>query len=68
MIGDGDSMLSELTRFENDVDAFLIHAPIAEMLAEELDQFRPAQITRQLHATASTSSRTRCRRMDAGLG
>ena len=46
MIGNGDSMLPGLVRFENDVDTFLIHPPIAEMFTEKLDQFRPAQITR----------------------
>lgn len=60
-------MLPRLARFENDVAAFLIHPSVAEMLADELEQLRSAQITRQLHA-ASTSSRTRCRRMDAGFG
>ena len=39
-------MLPGLVRFENDVDTFLIHPPIAEMFTEKLDQFRPAQITR----------------------
>ncbi len=57
MIGNGDSMLPGLVRFENDVATFLIHPPIAEMFTEKLDQILPAQITRKLHA-ASTSSRT----------
>lgn len=68
VIGDGNAVLARAIRFENNVASFLIHAAIAVVLSEQFDQLRLAEITRQLHATAITSSRTRCRRMTEGLG
>jgi hypothetical protein len=38
------------------------------VLAKQLDQLRAAQVTRQFHAFARSSSRTKCRRTAAGLG
>ena len=61
-------MLARIVGFEKDMASLLIHAPLTEILAEQLDQLRAAQIPRRLHATASTSSRTRCSRIAEGLG
>ena len=54
--------------FENDVASLLIQPALVEVFAELFDPLRPAQIPRQFHATASTSSRTRCSRITEGLG
>ena len=67
MIGDGDSVMLRRFRLENDVAAFLIYAVISVILAEQLDEFRTAQVTWQFHEEARTSSRTRCRRKRAGF-
>ncbi len=62
------TVMARCVSFENDVAAFLIDPPVAVMFAEELDQLGTAQVTRQFHATAKSSSRTRCSRTVAGLG
>jgi hypothetical protein len=41
---------------------------IAEVPAQHFDERGAIDVTRQLHATARTSSRTRCKRMLLGLG
>jgi hypothetical protein len=40
--------------------------PVSPVLREVLYERASAQVTRQFHATASTSSRTRRRRIEAG--
>jgi hypothetical protein len=37
MIGDGNAVLPWSVRFENDVAAFLIYAPVAIMFAKDID-------------------------------
>lgn len=68
MVGNCEAVMLWCLDLEDDVAAFPIHLPVTLMFAEYPDQFRPIQITRQLHAGASTSSRTRCSRMPEGLG
>ncbi len=51
---------------QNDVTANLMDSPVSPALAEVHDKVFFAQIAWQFHATASTSSRTRCRRMEDG--
>ena len=68
MIGNGDPVLAWIERFNEHVASLLIHLPITELLAEELYEVRSAQITRQSHARAKSSSLTRCRRIADGLG
>ena len=55
-------------RLKNHMAALLIHAMITIMFAEQFDQLSAAQVTRQFHPHASSSSRTRCKRTAAGLG
>jgi hypothetical protein len=43
-----------------------VDSQVVPALAEVLDQIFSAQIAWEFHAIASTSSRTRCRRMEAG--
>jgi hypothetical protein len=43
-----------------------MHLPVLPVPAEMLNHLLTAQIARQLHATASTSSRTSRNRIDAG--
>jgi hypothetical protein len=62
----GDPVLRWLMGLQNDVAPDLMNLRILSTLAEMLSQIFAAQIARQLHATASTSSRTRRRRIDAG--
>jgi len=64
----GDSVMLRCFCLQNDETAFLIDAVIAVVFAEQLDEFRTAQVARQFHEEASTSSRTRWRRTRAGLG
>ena len=68
MIGNGNPVLPGIAGFENDVASLLIQPALVEVFAGQFDQLRPAQIPRQFHATASTSSRTRCSRITEGLG
>jgi hypothetical protein len=51
---------------QDDVTADLMDSLVVPVFAEMSDQSLSAQISGQLHATASTSSRTRRRRMEAG--
>ncbi len=61
-----NAMGSRLLGLQNDVAANLMDSPVSPAFTEMPDQFFSAQIARQPHATASTSSRTRCSRMEAG--
>jgi len=51
---------------ENDVTARLVDNPIIPMLAKSLDQRAASEVSRQFHAQASTSSRSKCRRIERG--
>jgi hypothetical protein len=48
-----------LFRFENDVASFLMDDLIAPVSAERLDEIVPAQVSRDPHSLAKTSSRTK---------
>lgn len=61
-----NTMGSWLLSLQNNVTADLVNSLVSPALAEVLDQLFSAQIAWQFHATASTSSRTRCKRMEAG--
>jgi len=58
--------MTGLVGFENHMAADLMHLPIIPAPAKVLQQLLTAQIARQLHATASTSSRTSRSRIEAG--
>lgn len=60
------SMRAGLRGLQNDMAANLMHPLVGLVSAEVQDQFFAAEVARQLHATASTSSRTRRSRIDAG--
>ena len=68
MIGNGNPVLPGIAGCENEVASLLIQPALVEVFAEQFDPLRPTQIPRQFHATASTSSRTRCSRIIEGLG
>jgi hypothetical protein len=63
---DRDAMRRRLLGFKNDMAANLMDLPVSPVLREVLYERASAQVTRQFHATASTSSRTRRRRIEAG--
>ena len=66
MRGNGDAVGSRSLGLKDDVSADLVDSLVVPKLAEVLDQGLAAQIAWEFHAIASTSSRTRCRRMEAG--
>ena len=66
MSWNGDPMMTWLFSLKNDVAADLVKAFVFPPLAEVPDEVFTAQISRQLHATASTSSRTSRSRIEAG--
>jgi len=57
---------SRLLSLQNDVTSDLMNSLVSPTLAEVLYQSFTAQVAWQFHATASTSSRTSRRRIDAG--
>ena len=68
VIRNPNPVVRRLVSFQNDVTAFLMNPAIAVVFAERLNQIVTAQSTRQFLPQASNSSRTRCSRMDLGLG
>ena len=66
MCRNGNPMMAWLFRLQNDVTADLVNSLIFPPPAEVADKFFSAQIPRQFHATASTSSRTNLSRIEAG--
>jgi len=66
MCRNGDTLMSGEFGLKNDVAPNLMDTLVSPSLAKVLDQVLTAQIARQLHATASTSSRTSRSRIDAG--
>jgi len=63
-----ESMMDGSICLQDNVTANLMHAAIAEVFAQYLDQLGAAEIAWEFHATANTSSRTRCSLTAAGLG
>ena len=63
---DGYTMVAWRLSFEDDVAADLMDFHIVPALAEVRDEYLSAQVAREFHATATTSSRVRCKRMEAG--
>jgi uncharacterized lipoprotein YmbA len=59
MSRDGDPMVRRFFRLENRVAADLVDEAIAPALAQGLDQSFAAEIPRELHQRARTSSRMR---------
>ena len=68
VVGNRQPVMTRGIRFQNHMAAFLIDPAVAVMFAEQLDLLRAAQIAREFHAPARSSSRTRCSRTAAGLG
>jgi molybdenum cofactor synthesis domain-containing protein len=68
MVWHRQAMMPRRLDLEDDMAAFLVDLPVAEMLAQRSGQVRPGEVPRQLHAQAKTSSRTKCSRIPAGLG
>jgi len=66
MLRNRDSMMAWLLGLKNHMAADLMHSFVSPVLAQVLNQVLAAQVSRQLHATASTSSRTSRSRMVAG--
>jgi len=66
MFRNGNALRTGLTGLKDDMAANLVHLPVLPAAAEVLHQLLTAQIARQLHATASTSSRTRRKRIESG--
>ena len=63
-----DAVRSWILRLQNDVAAYLVDLQISPTLAERSGEIMAAQVTREFHRRASTSSRTRCKRMPVGFG
>jgi len=61
-----DPMRHRLLRLQDNVAPNLMDPLVSLMTRKVLDQVPTAQIARQLHATASTSSRTSRNRIEAG--
>ena len=66
MRGNGDAVGSRSLGLKDDVATYLVDFFVSPRPAEVLDEIFTAQVARQLHATARTSSRSRRRRMEAG--
>lgn len=66
MFRNGNALRAGLTGLKDDMAANLMHLPVLPAAAEVLHQLLTAQIARQLHATANTSSRTRRKRIESG--
>ena len=56
-------MMSWTFSFQDDVAPNLVNALVAVLAAKHVREISPAKITRNSHAQARTSSRTRCRRI-----
>jgi len=64
--GNRDAMRRRLLGLQNYMTADLMDLLVSPMLREVFHERLSAQIARQFHATASTSSRIRRRRIEAG--
>lgn len=63
---DRDTMRCRRFGLQNDVTAHLMDSSVSPNFAKAPNQGFSAQIARELHATAMTSSRTSRKRMDVG--
>ena len=61
-----NTLMSRRLGFEDDMAAGLVNSPVVPVLHKMFRKIDAVEIPRQLHATAITSSRTRCSRMDDG--
>ena len=64
----GNTVWERIGGLEYDVAAHLVDALIATLATERLHQIGAAQIARNFHAGARTSSRTKCSRSDEVCG
>ena len=64
VVGNRDSLVSGNFSLENDVTASLMNLPVTHVPAESFGEPCPAKVSRRFHPSESTSSRTRCNRMD----
>jgi hypothetical protein len=53
--------------FQENVTAYLMYFTVLKIAAEQFDHFVPGQISRQLQQAATTSSRTRCTRIESAF-
>ena len=60
------SLVRREIRIQNDMTSYLMHLMVAPVTTERIGQFPARQVTREPHATETTSSRTRWRRTLAG--
>src|ERR1700733_11858161 len=63
VVGYRDTLMRRRIGLQDDVAAFLMNLAVVPMLAEGLGDLAPREVTRDFHA-ASTSSRTKCRRIE----
>ena len=66
MIRDGNPLMRRTVSVKDDVTASLMDDSVVEPCHKQSREIPPAQISRKLHATVRTSSRTRCSRILAG--
>ena len=59
VVRDGYPVAGRLIRLEYEVAPAFMHEPVSELPDENLDQGAAAQVPRYLHASVSSSSRTR---------
>ena len=67
VIRDRDAMMRRRIGLNNDVTAGLVDLPIRQVLAESRNEGSAVEIARDLHAVASSSSRTKWSRMILGI-
>lgn len=63
---DANRLVRREIRIQNDMTSYLMHLMVAPVTTERIGQFPARQVTREPHATETTSSRTRWRRTLAG--
>ena len=59
VVWNGDSLVSRLGSFQDDVAAHLVHPYVLPFSAQEVSEVSARNVTRNLHATWRISSRTR---------
>jgi len=62
------AMRSWVRRLQDDVAANLVDLSVPPTDAQRSGQFAATQVSRNFHPNASTSSRTRCKRIPVGFG
>jgi len=68
MIGNRNAMPTRTVALNDDVTSDLMDLAVPEVPTQQFRKRGAADVTRQLHATAKTSSRTRCSRILFGFG